>query len=169
MQNLRDKLLKAGLVTPAQAQKAAEAPKREGSAPRARSAQRTPPAPLSEEDRQRAEAFALLEAEKSAERQKEQLKAAEARAQSDRARTLKALIIEYAIQEPMGEVAFHYQKRSGKIGRLLVTPELQQRLERGEVGLIEDPGKPEPALVAAEAARRAKLLDPKTVFFWTGE
>src|SRR5256885_16140344 len=97
MQNLRDKLLKAGLVTEKQAQEAAKE-QRQGSAGKHREREKQ----ISEEERQRREAFAARETELADERRKEAAKQAEARMQAPRA----------------GEISFHYVRRSGKIGRL---------------------------------------------------
>ncbi|HVI23097.1 MAG TPA: DUF2058 family protein, partial [Myxococcales bacterium] len=79
MQNLRDKLLKAGLVTEKQAHDAEKGPKRPKTTVKAREDA------VSAEERQRQEAFALREAELSDERRKEAAKKAEARMQSERA------------------------------------------------------------------------------------
>ncbi len=165
MQNLRDKLLKAGLVSQAQVEKA-EKTKDQKRPPQQ---QRPQPAPrvLTEEERQRQEAFAAHEAEKAAERQKELDKVAEARKQSERAHGLRKLIEAHAIVEPIGENVFHYQKRSGKIGRVLVSADLQQKLENGDAAIVEDPGRPDPALLPAHAAEKAHAIDPRAVFFWS--
>ena len=80
MQNLRDKLLKAGLVTEKQAEEAAR-DQRQGSAKKHREREKA----LSEEERQRREAFAAREAELAEERRKEAAKQAEARMQIGRA------------------------------------------------------------------------------------
>ncbi|HEY6910597.1 MAG TPA: hypothetical protein VI356_14565, partial [Myxococcales bacterium] len=84
MQNLRDKLLKAGLVTDKQVQEAAREQK--ASAPRNAHKREEQ---LSAEERQRREAFAAREAEQAEARRKEAAKAAEARMQSERARRLR--------------------------------------------------------------------------------
>src|SRR5438128_8978579 len=124
MQNLRDKLLKAGLVTEKQAQEAAKDQRRGSVKPhRAREKQ------VSEEERQRREAFAAREAELAEERRKEAAKQAEARMQSERARRLRQLVEAHRVREP-GEVTFHYVRRSGKIGRIDVSAAVQQKLEQ---------------------------------------
>src|ERR1041384_4447911 len=84
MQNLRDKLLKAGLVTEKQANEA-ERGQREPRKHREREAKE------SAEEKQRREAFAAREAELAGERRKEAAKVAEARMQSERARRLRQL------------------------------------------------------------------------------
>src|SRR2546425_12390780 len=112
MQNLRDKLLKAGLVTEKQAREAAK-DQRQGAAKPHREREKQ----VSEEERQRREAFAAREAELAEERRKEAAKQAEARIQSERARRLRQLVETHRIREE-GEISFHYVRRSGEIGRL---------------------------------------------------
>src|ERR1700674_129625 len=107
MQNLRDKLLKAGLVTEKQAQEAAREkrpPKKHREREEAESA----------EEEQRREAFAAREAE-----------LAEARMQSERARRLRQIVESNRIDDP-GASMFHYVRRSGKIGRLALGLETQK-------------------------------------------
>jgi uncharacterized protein YaiL (DUF2058 family) len=158
MQNLRDKLLKAGLVTEKQAQ---EAGQRQPRKHREREAQ------VSTEERQRREAFAAREAELAEERRKEAAKQAEARMQSERARRLRQLVESHRVQTG-GEVNFHYVKRSGKIGRLAVSVELQQKLESGAAAVVDDPGQPEGAVVPADAARKVYEVDKDAIRFWYG-
>src|SRR2546427_9347500 len=125
MQTLRDKLLKAGLVTEKQAQEAAKDQRRGSVKPhRAREKQ------VSEEERQRREAFAAREAELAEERRKEAAKQAEARMQAERARRLRQVVEAPRIREA-GEVAFHYVRRNGEVGRLGVSAERQKMLEPG--------------------------------------
>ncbi|HET7784830.1 MAG TPA: DUF2058 family protein [Myxococcales bacterium] len=162
MQNLRDKLLKAGLVTDKQVQEAAREQK--ASAPRNRHKQEEQ---LSAEERQRREAFAAREAEMAEARRKDAARAAEARMQSERARRLRQLVEAHRVREP-GEVTFHYVRRSGKIGRLDVSAETQKRLEQGAAAVVEDPGSPDCAVVLADAARRIYEVDPHAIRFWFG-
>src|SRR3981189_2073891 len=129
MQNLRDKLLKAGLVTEKQAQEAAR-DQRQGSAKKHREREKA----LSEEQRQRREAFAAREAELAGERRKEAAKKAEARLQSERAHKIRQLVDAHRIRDQGGEASFHFVKRSGKIGRLAVSVETARLLEAGGGG-----------------------------------
>src|SRR5438105_1712020 len=126
MQNLRDKLLKAGLVSEKQAEEA-EREQRAG-APRKHKQREEA---LSADDRQRRDAFAAREAELAEERRKEAAKKAEARMQSERAHRLRQLVETHRIREAPGEVNFHFVKRSGKIGRLAISPETANMLESG--------------------------------------
>src|SRR5256885_8866368 len=125
MQNLRDKLLKAGLVTEKQAQEAAKQ-QRQDSPKKHREREKQ----VSEEERQRREAFAAREVELAEERRKEAAKQAEARMQSERARRLRQLGETHRIREA-GGVSFHYVPRSGKIGRLDGAREAQQNRAQG--------------------------------------
>src|SRR3954467_1484275 len=148
MQNLRDKLLKAGLVTEKQAQEAAR-DHRQGSAKNHREREKV----VSEEEKQRQAAFAAREAELAEERRKEAAKQTEARMQSERARRLRQLVEAHRIRD-RGEVTFHYVKRSGKIGRLDVSQKTQQNLEQGTAAVVDDPGSPDCAVVPGDAAKR---------------
>ena len=163
MQNLRDKLLKAGLVTEKQAKESAREQKQ--ASPRAH---REREQQISEEERQRREAFAAREAELAEERRKEAAKQAEARMQSERALRLRQLVETNRVREPPGEVNFHFVKRSGKIGRLAVSPETAKLLESGAAAVVEDPGQPEHAVVPSEAAKRIYEVDPQAIRFWFG-
>ena len=166
MQNLRDKLLKAGLVSEhdikeSERRKRDDKPKAQQSF-KARAQQET------DEQRQRREAFAVREAEVAAERRKEAAKKAEARMQSERAQKIRQLVDSHRLREPAGEVSFHFAKRSGKIGRLAVSPETAKLLEAGAAAIVEDPGQPEPAVLPGDAAQRVYAVDPLAIRFWNG-
>src|SRR4051812_50144997 len=125
MQNLRDNLLKAGLVTEKEAQQAARDQK-----PAKGKSHREREDAVSAEEKQRREAFAAREAELAEERRKEAAKVAEARMQSERARRLRQIVESNRIDDP-GASMFHYVRRSGKIGRLALGLETQKLLESG--------------------------------------
>jgi len=162
MQNLRDKLLKAGLVTEKQAQEAARE-QRQGSSKKIHDRDRQ----VSQEERERQTAFAAREAELAEGRRKEAAKQTEARMQSERARRLRQLVEAHRIREA-GEVGFHYVRRSGKIGRLDVSVATQKLLEQGGAAVVEDPGSPDCAVVPGDAARRIYEVDPQAIRFWFG-
>jgi uncharacterized protein YaiL (DUF2058 family) len=161
MQNLRDKLLKAGLVSETQAKEAARDQRPAGT-------HRAREAAVSVEEKQRREAFAAREAEQAEERRKEAAKVAEAKMQSERARRLRQLVESHRIREAPGDVAFHFVKRSGKIGRLALSPETAKLLESGGAAVVDDPGSPDHAVVPADAARRVYEVDPQAIRFWFG-
>ena len=162
MQNLRDKLLKAGLVSEKQAKEA----ERAGKNPAGTVKQKQQA--LSEEEQQRREAFAQREAELAEGRRKEAAKRAEAREQSERAQRLRQLVTTHRLREAPGDVNFHFVKRSGKIGRLAVSPQTAKLLENGAAAVVEDPGNPEHAVVPSEAAKRIYDVDRQAVRFWFG-
>jgi uncharacterized protein YaiL (DUF2058 family) len=179
MQNLRDKLLKAGLVTETQVKKALEPPKpppKPARPPQQSRPQQRPPQPqraLSETEQQAQQAFRAREVEVAEARRKDAAKAAEAKAQSERARALRALVQKHlqaqaAAGVPFGEISFHFVRRSGKVGRLLVTAETQALLEQGAAAVVENPGQPDPVVLPAESAKEAYRIDPRSVFFWNG-
>ena len=165
MQNLRDKLLKAGLVTEKQAKEAVR--DQRASAPKPKTHREREEA-LSAEEKQRRDAFAAREAEQAEERRKEAAKKAEARMQSERAQRLRQLVAANRLREAPGEVSFHFVKRSGKIGRLALSPETARLLEGGAAAVVEDPGGPEHAVVPADAARRIYQVDAQAIRFWFG-
>ena len=88
--------------------------------------------------------------------------------QSERARTLRALVQEHKLKDTLGEVAFHYVKRSGKIGKLALRPEIAALLEGGAAAVVEDPGQPECVVVSSAAAEKFYKVDPKSIRFWAG-
>ena len=177
MQNLRDKLLKAGLVTETQVKKALEPPKDPPKQPSGQARpqhgrpqqQRPVLVPLTETELQAQQAFRARDLEVSEARRKDAAKSAEAKAQSERARALRALVQKHQLtQPPLGEAQFHFVRRSGKVGRLLITSETQALLEQGAAAVVENPGQPDPVVLPAEAAKEAYRIDPRSVFFWNG-
>ena len=164
MQNLRDKLRKAGLVSAQEAQKAEREQKKEQKGKSHRQREQA----LSVEEEQRRQAFAAREAELAQERRQEAARKAEARLQSERAQRLRQLVEAHRIREAPGEVYFHFVKRSGKIGRLALSLETAKMLESGAAAVVEDPGSPDHAVVPAEAARRIYEVDPQAIRFWYG-
>lgn len=170
MQNLRDKLLKAGVVSEKDVEEAERKKRDERPRPaaRVRPAAAQPGSPGSEEERQRREAFAARAAELAEERRKEAARRAEAQMQSERAHAVRRLVEEHRIREKAGEASFHFVKRSGKIGKLLLSPETAKLLEAGSAALVEDPGQPEPAVLPSAAAQRVYAIDPRAIRFWNG-
>jgi uncharacterized protein YaiL (DUF2058 family) len=173
MQNLRDKLLKAGLVTEKQIETALTPPKKQERNQRppqrpAPSQRALAPRVQTEEERQRAEAFALHDKELAEQRAKELAKQQEARLQSERARSLRALINEHKLQDTLGEVSFHFVRRSGKVGRLALSPAVAKLLEEGAAAVVEMPGETDPAVLPGFAAKKAWTIDPRAIFFWAG-
>src|SRR5260370_14402271 len=163
MQNLRDKLLKAGIVSERQA-KEAERDQRAGRQRRHREREQA----VSAEEEQRREGLAAGEAELAEERRKEAAKKAEARMQSERAHRLRQLVDTHRIREAPGEVNFHFVKRSGKVGRLALSAETAKMLESGAAAVGEDPGAAEHAVVPAAPPKRIHEVGAQAVRFWFG-
>jgi uncharacterized protein YaiL (DUF2058 family) len=180
MQNLRDKLLKAGLVTEKQVETALKTKSnprpdkgpRRANAPDARWQAERPRTEaerqLDEQELQRAQAFAAREAEVSEQRRRDAARQSEARLQSERARSLRALIGSERLHETLGEVPFHFVRRSGKVGRLALTPAIARLLEEGAAAVVELPGETDPAILPSDAAKKAFRIDPRAIFFWAG-
>lgn len=156
MQSLKDKLLKAGLVTQEQAQKA-DAEKAARPAARAR-----PPAPPRREQREPEEIPKLppLASSKEANRQ-----AAKAQLELDRKLRERVLAAEVPV-EP-GPTTFHFVTRKNKLRRLELAEAQAARLEKGELAVVErpDPDKIEHALVPAAVAVELKAMSERAVRF----
>lgn len=173
LQSLRDKLLQAGLVTEEQAKKAEADKSRRG--PRGRrpdngrgpGKHQQPRRELTEEERRKLE-------EEAAFREKERLLAREReenrkRAIEDRKRleTLRELCEKHEVTE-RGDEAFHFTSRKKKVMRIYLTPDQLQKLEAGELAIMDKPlpGELATALVTREAAEQARLVDPRALRFY---
>ena len=174
LQSLRDKLLQAGLVTEDQAKKAeADKSRRGGGRDRRRADGRgpgknqQPRRELTEEERRKLE-------EEAAFREKERLLAREReenrkRAVEDRKRleTLRELCEKHEVEE-RGDEAFHFTSRKKKVMKIYLTAEQLQKLEAGELAIMDKPlpGELTTALVTREAAEKARLVDPRALRFY---
>lgn len=146
MQSLKDKLLKAGLVSEADAQRAASsAPakpshnaKSEGAIPK------LPPLPGSP----------------AAQRQQSQK-------QLELDRQIRTKVLEAQIAVEAGAQAFYFVTRKNKARRLDLSEAQAKLLESGELAVVErpDPGSIEHALVPAKVALELKGLSEKVVRF----
>jgi len=151
MQSLRDKLLKAGVVTAEQAQqsKAKEEADRQKKRDRAHKPAPAPPVRVerveSEKDRER-----RLNRE-MAERQKQIRAICDASEVSDR-----------------GEQAFFYRTRRGQLRRLYLTPAQVESLQKGDLAIVDRPnGQDRPhALVPRATADEVLKLEVKAIRFW---
>ncbi len=142
MQSLKDKLLKAGLVTEADAARANSAPpsnpKREGAIPK------LPPLPGSP----------------AAQRQ-------QSKAQLELDRQIRTRVLETQVEMEPGATTFYFVTRKGKARRLDLSEGQAKRLEAGELAVVErpDPGQIEHALVPAAVAVELHALSQKVVRF----
>ncbi|MDX2011420.1 MAG: DUF2058 family protein [Myxococcaceae bacterium] len=172
MQSLKDKLLKAGLVTEEAAKKAdadkqataQRAPRRED---RPRRDERPP-----RDDRPVARAeppvsssarlpkFAPLSGSKEASRQ-------QAKKQLELDRTIREKVLGAQVVKAVGDTPFYFVTRKNKLRRLELSAEQAQGLETGTLAIVErpDPDQIEHALVPAAVARELMALHPKVVRF----
>lgn len=161
MQSLKDKLLKAGLVTAEQAQKS-EAEKAARPAARARVSSPPRREHPRREQREPEEIPKLppLANSKEANRQM-------ARAQLELDRKIREKVLAAEVPVEPGASTFHFVTRKGKLRRLELSEAQAARLERGELAVVErpDPDKIEHALVPAELAVELKALSERSVRF----
>lgn len=171
MQSLKDKLLKAGVVTEEQAKKASEAPPK--MAPVSKSVSRPPPASTqraapqhrSARPVERAEAplpkFAPLPGSKQAQRE-------ESRKQLELDKQIRERVYAAEVPQDFGATVFYFVTRKNKLRRLTLTEAQAKKLETGELAVVErpDPGALEHALVPAAVAEELSKLSEKTVRFF---
>lgn len=173
MQSLKDKLLKAGLVTEDDA-KRAEAAKQappQRSRPDDRPARRDdrpprrderPPreAVSAEPAAARLPKFAPLPGSKEANRQ-------QAKKQLELDRTIREKVLATQVVRASGETPFYFVTRKNKLRRLELSVEQAKAVETGALAIVErpDPDQIEHALVPAAVARELLALNPKVVRF----
>ncbi len=178
MQNLRDKLMKAGLVSQEQAKQAEvdsskkrERPAERPSGPdrrdrgaRPASNARPPPRPP------RAEAAAPIERAipklpplpGSRAYQRE-----ESKKQLELDRKIRELVFATQVTPEPGAHTFYFVTRKNRLRRLGITPEFAQRLETGELAVVErpEPSQIEHSIVPAATAEQIHAFSPKSVRF----
>lgn len=145
MQSLKDKLMKAGLVSEADAQRvSAPAPARGGNAKSESPIPKLPPLPGSP----------------AAQRQQSQK-------QLELDRQIRTRVNETYVSIEAGAQAFYFVTRKGKARRLDLSEAQAKLLEAGELAVVErpDPGSIEHALVPAKVALELKALSEKVVRF----
>ena len=145
MQSLKDKLLKAGLVTEADAQRAAKAP---------------PPKPSNAKSEGAIPKLPPLPGSPAAQRQQSQK-------QLELDRQIRSRVTETQVAVEAGAQAFYFVTRKGKARRLDLSEAQAKKLEAGELAVVErpDPGQIEHALVPAAVALELKELSDKVVRF----
>jgi len=177
MQNLRDKLLKAGLVTAEQAEKvetesqrrAERRPERGSSTRDARPSQGSPPGtgkpagPFITARIQQLPAVPKLPplaGSKASQR-------LEAKRQLERDRQLRERVLSAQIPVEPGERTFYFVTRKNRLRRLELSPVQADALERGQLAVVErpDPAQIEHALVPADLALDLLATHPKAVRF----
>lgn len=168
MQNLRDKLLKAGLVTADQA-KQAEERKKAGEPNRNRPAPDRPrrnEAPPPQEARPDGRIPKLPPLPGSREHQR-----LISKQQLELDRKLRELVTAAQVPLEGGDQTFYFVTRKGRLRRLEMTSAQRERLEKGELAVVErpDPGQIEHALVPAAIADELRKLSERAVRFFNKE
>ncbi len=183
MQSLKDKLLKAGLVSEEQAKRAEEEkaaktkppPPREdprAPAPRTFAAPKPPPrnrppGPPSRPAREpeaRLPKYAPLPGSKEAQRN-------DSKKQAQLDRVIREKVLAAQVEIDPGATVFYFVTRKAKLRRLSLTEAQAKMLEDGKLAVVErpDPDKIEHALVPPEAAAQLLAHNEKTVRFWNRE
>jgi len=167
MQNLREKLLKAGLVSPDQA-KQAEARQKAEETNRNRPAAapqrpRRPEAPAPHDARPESRIPKLPPLPGSREHQR-----LVSKKQLELDRRIRELVTGAQVPLEPGDQTFHFVTRKGRLRRLELTAAQHQRLEQGELAVVErpDPAQIEHSLVPAAAADQLLKLSERAVRFF---
>lgn len=195
MQSLREKLLKAGLVSedaakkaeqekaakpppaarPPQSDRRDEAPPREMNRDRPprrddRPAFRPPPARHDSRPPPRPHVETRLPKLPPLQGSKEAHRL-QARKQVDLDRQLRELVLANTVPVEAGATPFYFVTRKNKLRRLELTPEQAKRLEMGELAVVErpDPDKIDHALVTPEIAQQMLKLSERAVRFLNKE
>jgi uncharacterized protein YaiL (DUF2058 family) len=177
MQNLRDKLLKAGLVSEDQATRvdaqkappraaADQEPRRAAPAPRpARTEQPRRGGPPSRSDRAAGPIPKLPPLPVANNREFQRL---EAKKQVELERQLRQLVTSAQLPVEPGGHTFYFVTRKNRLRRIELTDELAARLERGEVAVVErpEPAQIEHSIVPAQTALEVLALSEKAVRFF---
>ena len=192
MQNLRDKLLKAGLVTEDQAKKVetsapsrpapasqprreeARGPRRDDHRPRRDEGRGPPPRreggrpPQGRPPQGRAPAAAAPPVPRlppmPGSREAQRL---ESKKQQELARALRELVAGNQVPIDVGASVFYFMTRKGKLRRLELTEAQAKQLEDGTLAVVErpEPAQIEHSLVPAAAAEQMYALSQKSVRF----
>lgn len=183
MQNLRDKLLKAGLVSDDQAKRSESEPSRaprpsserprerprderpggaRGHSARAPPRESRPSGPVRRPEEAGPRIPKLPPMPGSREYQR-----LESRKQLEIDRALLEMARTNEIPAVAGEHTFYFVTRKGRLRRLEITPEQAGQLERGELAIVErrEPSAVEHALVLPAIAEKMRALAEKSVRF----
>lgn len=169
MQNLRDKLLKAGLVSADQAAEAAAPPKAQPAAhatrPKANPSAPEAPGPLISVRREPLGTAVPKLPPLPGSREAQRL---ESRRQLEQDRALRERVGSAEVKLQAGERAFYFVTRKNRLRRLELSLEQAAALEAGALAVVErpEPGQIEHALVPAEAAEALLSDFPKAVRFF---
>ena len=169
MQNLRDKLLKAGLVTAEQAEKAEKTAE---AAPRPERQEQRPERPASAERGSGPLMVARLQALSSIPKLpplagSKASQRLEAKRQQEQDRRLRERVLAAQVAVEPGERAFYFVTRKNRLRRLELSDAQAEALEQGRLAVVErpDPAQIEHALIPGELALALVSEFPKAVRF----
>jgi uncharacterized protein YaiL (DUF2058 family) len=159
MQNLREKLLKAGLISENQPDAKTDAARgrnrsteertpREQSAPRRHAPiPKLPPLAVPNN---------------------KELQRVEARKQLEQDRRIRELVASSEVAQQRGEQTFYFVTRKNRLRRMELTPDLARKLEAGELAVVErpEPDRIEHSIVPASTADRILELSSRAVRFY---
>ena len=176
MQSLREKLLKAGLISEDQVDTQSDT-----SRARNKPTQRNAPADV--EGRNRREQAARrprAESERPARSapipklpplavpNNKELQRLEAKKQLELERRVRELVVSTELERQAGEQTFYFVTRKNRLRRMELTNELARRLEAGELAVVErpEPDRIEHSIVPASTADRILELSSRAVRFY---
>lgn len=171
MQSLREKLLKAGLISEERAKAAPEPrserperPERNGSIRAERSAPQRPSPKTGRE-------APIPKLPPLAVPNNKELQRLEAKKQVELERQMRELVASTQLEIAPGERTFYFVTRKNRLRRMEITPEIAERLEKGELAVVErpDPGQIEHAIVPASTAERLLAMSERAVRFFNRE
>jgi uncharacterized protein YaiL (DUF2058 family) len=189
MQSLRDKLLKAGLVSEDQAKKSeseaaqpkarperlerAERPSgggggRHGETRRAESHRPEPRRPEPRRFERPERAAPIPKLPPLAVPNNKEFQRFEAKKQVETDRQMRELVVSTQVTVEPGEHTFYFVTRKNRLRRMEMTPDLAHRLESGELAVVErpEPAQIEHSVVPAETALKLMELSPRAVRFF---
>lgn len=165
MQNLREKLLKAGLISEAQAQKRESEPPREtpGSG-----RPRRPEPSRGRADSEPIRGGPIPKLPPLPVPNNKELQRLEAKKQVELDRRIRELVAAAEVEVQPGDHAFYFVTRKNRLRRIAMTPELARRLESGELAVVErpEPAQIEHSIVPAETAEQVLALSNRAVRFF---
>src|SRR5919197_445940 len=175
MQSLREKLLKAGLISEDRLEtQAEEARGKNGRAPRGGpaggSTRRNQPMPRArgENEHPARSTRPIPKLPPLAVPNNKELQRLEARKQLELERRIRELVVSTQLEAPPGEQAFYFVTRKNRLRRMELTPDLARKLEAGEVAVVErpEPDRIEHSIVPASTAERILELSSRAVRFY---
>jgi len=163
MQDLRDKLLKAGLASKKEARKARTESRRDRKKKGGTKADE-------QARREQEERYQQKQAEQTRASQERQQQINRERAEHERESRIQDLIRAHAVLKPLGkDRPFYFVRRDGRVGRFHTTYELATRLSSGQLAIVELSGDPDRdfAVIDAETAGRLEELEAADrILFW---